>query len=34
MRQRGIGFQSLHEALDTTTPGGPPRLPRVRRPRG
>jgi DNA invertase Pin-like site-specific DNA recombinase len=22
LRQRGIGFQSLHEALDTTTPGG------------
>ncbi|WP_370270262.1 hypothetical protein [Streptomyces sp. V4I8] len=22
MRQRGTGFQSLHEALDTTTPGG------------
>ncbi|MFF0637560.1 helix-turn-helix domain-containing protein [Nocardia sp. NPDC004151] len=21
-RKRGIGFQSLHEALDTTTPGG------------
>ncbi|MFF9128409.1 recombinase family protein [Streptomyces sp. NPDC014889] len=22
LRKRGIGFQSLHEALDTTTPGG------------
>ena len=22
LRERGIGFQSLHEALDTTTPGG------------
>lgn len=22
LRQRGIGFRSLHEALDTTTPGG------------
>ncbi|WP_331763547.1 recombinase family protein (plasmid) [Streptomyces hirsutus] len=22
LRRRGIGFQSLHEALDTTTPGG------------
>ncbi|NED04649.1 recombinase family protein, partial [Streptomyces sp. SID6648] len=22
LRSRGIGFQSLHEALDTTTPGG------------
>ncbi|MGW3820492.1 recombinase family protein [Streptomyces sp. NPDC005046] len=22
LRNRGIGFQSLHEALDTTTPGG------------
>jgi DNA invertase Pin-like site-specific DNA recombinase len=22
LRQRGIGFKSLHEALDTTTPGG------------
>ncbi|WP_337191968.1 recombinase family protein [Streptomyces sp. HUCO-GS316] len=23
LRKRGIGFTSLHEALDTTTPGGP-----------
>ncbi|MEU6593271.1 recombinase family protein [Streptomyces sp. NPDC046881] len=22
LRKRGVGFQSLHEALDTTTPGG------------
>ncbi|MDT0440817.1 recombinase family protein, partial [Streptomyces doudnae] len=22
LRKRGIGFQSLHESLDTTTPGG------------
>ena len=22
LRQRGVGFKSLHEALDTTTPGG------------
>lgn len=22
LRRRGIGFRSLHEALDTTTPGG------------
>ncbi|MFD6274705.1 recombinase family protein [Streptomyces sp. NPDC060209] len=22
LRERGVGFQSLHEALDTTTPGG------------
>jgi DNA invertase Pin-like site-specific DNA recombinase len=22
LRKRGIGFKSLHEALDTTTPGG------------
>jgi DNA invertase Pin-like site-specific DNA recombinase len=22
LRKRGIGFRSLHEALDTTTPGG------------
>ena len=22
LRRRGIGFKSLHEALDTTTPGG------------
>ncbi|WP_369252151.1 recombinase family protein [Streptomyces sp. R41] len=22
LRKRGIGFTSLHEALDTTTPGG------------
>ncbi|MFC8236191.1 recombinase family protein [Streptomyces sp. NPDC057284] len=22
LRERGIGFRSLHEALDTTTPGG------------
>jgi DNA invertase Pin-like site-specific DNA recombinase len=22
LRRRGIGFESLHEALDTTTPGG------------
>jgi DNA invertase Pin-like site-specific DNA recombinase len=22
LRQRGVGFRSLHEALDTTTPGG------------
>lgn len=24
LRERGIGFRSLHEALDTTTPGGRP----------
>src|SRR5256885_389898 len=24
LRKRGIGFRSLHEALDTTTPGGRP----------
>ncbi|MGI5219276.1 recombinase family protein [Nocardia sp. CA-290969] len=24
LRRRGIGFRSLHEALDTTTPGGRP----------
>jgi hypothetical protein len=29
LRKRGIGFRSLHEALDTTTPGG--RLRRRRR---
>ena len=23
LRRRGVGFKSLHEALDTTTPGGP-----------
>ncbi|MEU8125329.1 recombinase family protein [Spirillospora sp. NPDC049024] len=29
LRRRGVGFRSLKEALDTTTPGGrPPRLPR------
>lgn len=28
LRKRGIGFTSLHEALDPTTPGGPARLPR------
>ena len=22
LRRRGVGFKSLHEALDTTTPGG------------
>jgi DNA invertase Pin-like site-specific DNA recombinase len=22
LRRRGVGFSSLHEALDTTTPGG------------
>jgi DNA invertase Pin-like site-specific DNA recombinase len=22
LRRRGVGFRSLHEALDTTTPGG------------
>ncbi|MGW5382433.1 recombinase family protein [Nocardia sp. NPDC003963] len=22
LRRRGIGFRSLHESLDTTTPGG------------
>ncbi|MFD6191604.1 recombinase family protein [Streptomyces sp. NPDC060275] len=27
LRKRGVGFTSLHEALDTTTPGGPGRGP-------
>ncbi|MFC8197947.1 recombinase family protein [Streptomyces sp. NPDC057298] len=31
LRTRGIGFTSLHENLDTTTPGGRLRLPRLRR---
>ncbi|MGW5851744.1 recombinase family protein [Streptomyces sp. NPDC055254] len=26
LRKRGVGFTSLHEALDTTTPGGRPGL--------
>ncbi|MFD8003020.1 recombinase family protein [Streptomyces mirabilis] len=33
LRERGIGFQSLHEALDTTTPRRAPDLPRLRRTR-
>jgi hypothetical protein len=34
LRERGIGFTSLHENLDTTThPRRPARLPRLRRPR-
>ena len=32
LRRQGVGFKSLHEALDTTTPGeGPAGLPRLRR---
>nr|WP_309484290.1 recombinase family protein [Streptomyces himalayensis] len=34
LRKRGIGFNSLHEALDTTTPRRAPGLPRVRGPGG
>lgn len=33
-RERGVGFTSLHENLDTTTPGGASDLPRLRRTRG
>jgi Resolvase, N terminal domain len=32
LRRRGIDFTSLHEALDTTTPGRPADLPCLRRP--
>ena len=31
LRRRGIGFISLHENLDTTTPGRPPGVPCLRR---
>ncbi|MDI6413140.1 recombinase family protein [Streptomyces albus] len=34
LRTREIGFTSLHEGLDTTTPWRPCRLPRLRRPGG
>jgi DNA invertase Pin-like site-specific DNA recombinase len=31
LRRNGVGFKSLHQALDTTTPGRPAGLPRLRR---
>src|ERR671923_1261478 len=32
LADRGVGFRSLQEAIDTTTPGRQARVPRVRRP--
>ncbi|HEY3260265.1 MAG TPA: hypothetical protein VGJ95_08350 [Pseudonocardiaceae bacterium] len=31
LRSRGVAFKSLHEALDTTTPGGRAGVSRLRR---